>query len=60
MMIDSGVPRRELGEGLELRPLVYDLRKKRVRMRKNMVFSTKMRKIFCGLVTFVTVAQQCY
>jgi len=32
--------------GLEPLPLAYDLRNKRVRMRQNMVFSTKIGKIF--------------
>ena len=32
--------------GLEPLPLAYDLRNERVRMRQNMVFSTKIRKIF--------------
>jgi len=48
--INSGVPRRGLG-GLEPLPLAYDLRNKRIRMRQNMVFSTKICKIFCGGVT---------
>ena len=34
--------------GLEPLPLAYDLRNKRARMHQNMVFSTKIRKIFCG------------
>jgi len=42
----SGVPRRL--EGLEPLPLACDLRNKRVRMRQNMVFSTKKYEKFSG------------
>ena len=42
--ITSGVPRR----GLEPLPLAYGLRNKCVRMRQNMVFSTKNTKHFLG------------
>ena len=34
--------------GLEPLPLAYDLRNKRVRMRQNMVFSTKSTNFFSG------------
>ena len=43
----NGVPIRGLG-GLESLQLAYGLRNKRVRMRQNMVFSTKNTKNFLG------------